>query len=129
MESRTVADDGPLHVVIAEGQGLVRAAFRVLLEHEGMIVTAEAATADEAVGAAPPPLPTSCSWTSTCPTPAGGGDAHAPRRGADGSTRVVMLMTSDSDEAVLDACARRHRSSAQDANPGELLAAVRSWPR
>ena len=42
MESLRLADDEPLRVVIAEGQGLVRAAFRVLLEQKGMIVTAEA---------------------------------------------------------------------------------------
>ena len=52
MESLRLADDEPLRVVIAEGQGLVRAAFRVLLEQKGMVVTAEAATAGEAVRAA-----------------------------------------------------------------------------
>ena len=127
MESRTVADDGPLHVVIAEGQGLVRAAFRVLLEHEGMIVTAEAATADEAVGAARATAADVVLMDLDLPD---AGGVEATRRllaeVPDGSTRVVMLMTSDSDEAVLDAL----RAGAtglllKDADPGELLAAVR----
>ncbi len=127
MESLTVADDGPLHVVIAEGQGLVRAAFRVLLEQEGMIVTAEAATADEAVGAARATAPDVVLMDFDLPD---AGGVEATRRllaeVPDGDTRVVMLMTSDSDEAVLGAL----RAGAtglllKDADPAELLTAVR----
>ena len=53
MEPLTAYDGGPLRVIIAEGQGLVRAGFRVLLERqEGIVVTAEAATGEDAVAAA-----------------------------------------------------------------------------
>jgi DNA-binding NarL/FixJ family response regulator len=46
-------DRRPLRVLVAEGQGLVRAGLRVLLDgQDGMVVAAEAATADEAVAAA-----------------------------------------------------------------------------
>ena len=127
MESLTLADDGPLRVVIAEGQGLVRAAFRVLLEQEGMLVTAEAATADEAVGAARATAPDVVLMDLELPD-AGGVEATRALLEAvpDGATRVVMLMTSDSDEAVLGAL----RAGAtglllKDASPEELLAAVR----
>ena len=48
MEALTVVDGGPLRVVIAVGQGLVRAGFRLLLEGEdGMVVTAERCTPDD----------------------------------------------------------------------------------
>jgi DNA-binding NarL/FixJ family response regulator len=128
MESLTVADDGPLRVVIAEGQGLVRAGFRVLLERQdGMVVTAEAATADEAVGATRATAPDVVLIDLDLP---GAGGVEATRRlldaVPDGATRVVMLMTSDSDEAVFAAL----RAGAtglllKDADPDELLAAVR----
>jgi len=128
MEPLIVADGGPLRVVIAEGQGLVRAGFRVLLEHqEGMVVTAEAATADEAVAATRAIAPDVVLLDLDLP---GGGGIEATRRlleeAPDGATRVVMLMTSDSDEAVLGAL----RAGAtglllKDADPDELVAAVR----
>jgi DNA-binding NarL/FixJ family response regulator len=128
MEPLIVADGGPLRVVIAEGQGLVRAGFRVLLEHqEGMVVTAEAATADEAVAATRAIAPDVVLLDLDLP---GGGGIEATRRlleeAPDGATRVVILMTSDSDEAVLGAL----RAGAtglllKDADPDELVAAVR----
>ena len=127
MQSLRLADDEPLRVVIAEGQGLVRAAFRVLLEQEGMVVTGEAATGDEAVGAARATAPDVVLMDLDLPD-AGGVEATRALLEAvpDGATRVVMLMTSDSDEAVLGAL----RAGAtglllKDADPEELLAAVR----
>ena len=127
MESLTVADDAPLRVVIAEGQGLVRAAFRVLLEQEGMVVTAEAATADEAVGATRATAPDVVLMDLDLPDTGGVEATHSLLEAVpDGATRVVMLMTSNSDEAVFGAL----RAGAtglllKDADPSELLAAVR----
>jgi DNA-binding NarL/FixJ family response regulator len=128
MEPLMLADGGPLRVVVAEGQGLVRAGFRVLLEHqEDMVVTAEAATADEAVAATRSTAPDVVLMDLDLP---GAGGIEATRRlleeAPDGATRVVMLMTSDSDEAVFDAL----RAGAtglllKDADPDELVAAVR----
>jgi DNA-binding NarL/FixJ family response regulator len=127
MESLNLADDQPLRLVVAEGQGLVRAAFRVLLEQEGMLVTAAAATADEAVRATRATAPDVVLVDLDLPD-AGGVEATRQLLEAapDGATHVVMLMTSDSDEAVLGAL----RAGAtglllKDADPGELLAAVR----
>src|ERR1700761_6202193 len=83
-----------LRVGVAEGQGLVRAGFRVLLERQGdMVVTADAATSDEAVAAA----------RATCPDVVlvdvdlpGHGGMETTRRileeAVPGMTRVVMLM-------------------------------------
>jgi DNA-binding NarL/FixJ family response regulator len=128
MEPLTVHDGGPLRVVIAEGQGLVRAGFRILLEHEeGIVVAAEAASADEAVAAARATNPDVVLMDLDLP---GTGGIEAARRlleeVPDGATRLVMLMTSDSDEAVLGAL----RAGAtglllKDADPDELVAAVR----
>jgi DNA-binding NarL/FixJ family response regulator len=128
MQPLTVADPGPLRVVIAEGQGLVRAGFRGLLEHqEGMVVVADAATADEAVAATRATAPDVVLMDLDLP---GGGGIEATRRlleeAPEGATRVVMLMTSDSDEAVFGAL----RAGAtglllRDADPDELVAAVR----
>jgi DNA-binding NarL/FixJ family response regulator len=128
MEPLTMADAGPLRVVIAEGQGLVRAGFRVLLEHQdGMVVAAEAATGDEAVAATRATAPDVVLMDLDLP---GGGGIEAARRVVegmpDGASRVVMLLTSDSDEAVFGAL----RAGAtglllKNAGPDELVSAVR----
>ena len=123
MESPTMGDGGPLRVVVAEGQGLVRAAFRVLLEQEGMVVTAEAATADDAVDATRATAPDVVVVDADLP---GALEATRVLLEAVPTTRVVMLLTSDSDEAVFGAL----RAGAtglllKDADPRELLATVR----
>ena len=128
MERSSVADGEPLRVVIAEGQGLVRAGFRVLLEHQaGMVVTAEAATADEALAATRATAPDVVLMDIELPGTGGIEATHSILEAApDGATRVVMLMTSDSEEAVFGAL----RAGAtglllKDADPQELVAAVR----
>jgi DNA-binding NarL/FixJ family response regulator len=119
----------PLTVVIAEGQGLVRAGLRVLLDRErDVTVAADAATSDGAVAAA----------RASCPDvvlmdldlPGAGGIETATRileAAPPGETRVVMLMTSDSEAAVFAALrAGVTGLLLKDADPAELVAAVRA---
>jgi DNA-binding NarL/FixJ family response regulator len=118
----------PLRVVIAERQGLVRAGFRVLLERqEAMVVAGEAASGDEAVAIARAVRPDVVLVDLDLP---GIGGLEAAREIIDaapaGETRVVMLMTSESDDAVFGAL----RAGAtglllKDTEPDELVAAVR----
>jgi len=127
MEPHTVSESEPLRVLIAEGQGLVRAGFRLLLEAQGdMVVTADAATADDAVAAARATQPDVVLMDLDLP---GVGGIEATSRILDafpaGATHVVMLMTSRSDEAVFGAL----RAGAtglllKDTEPDELVEAV-----
>jgi DNA-binding NarL/FixJ family response regulator len=128
MEPLTVVDGGHLRVVIADGQGLVRAGFRLMLEGEdGMAVTAEAATVEEGVVAARATRADVVLMDLDLP---GGGGIEAARRiiheSPQGGTRIVMVMTTQTDEAVFGAL----RAGAtglllKDADPDELVAAVR----
>jgi DNA-binding NarL/FixJ family response regulator len=128
MQPLAVHEGGPLRVVIAEGQRLARAGFRLLLESQGdMVVTAEAATVDDAVAAARATNPDVVLMDLDLP---GSGGIEATHRildeRADSATRVVMLMTSESDDAVFGAL----RAGAtgfllKDTDPDELVAAVR----
>ena len=127
-DSRHETATRPLQVVIAEGKGLVRAGLRVLLERQdGMLVAAEAATADDAVAAA---RATGADVVLVdLELPGGGGIEAAGRiidEMPDGTTRVVMLMMSASDEAIFGAL----RAGAtglllKDAAANELVEAVR----
>ena len=119
----------PLRVLIAEGQGLVRAGLRLLLDNQpDLRVTAEAATSEEAVAAARETDPDVVLMDLDLP---GRGGVDATRRilaGApEGERRIVMLMTSQSDDSVFGAL----RAGAtglllKDTQPTELLAAVRA---
>jgi DNA-binding NarL/FixJ family response regulator len=120
---------GPLRVVIAEGQGLVRAGFRALLEcQRDVVVAADAANSDQAVVATRATRPDVVVVDVDLP---GDGGLETTRQilehAADGAVRVVMLMTSDSDEAVFGAL----RAGAtglllKDAEPEQLVSAVRA---
>jgi DNA-binding NarL/FixJ family response regulator len=120
MQSLTVFGGAPLRVVIAEGQGLVRAGLRLLLERQDdMVVNGEAATAEEAVAVARETAPDVVLMDLDLP----GGSVEAAHRI---EAHVVMLMTSQTDEAVFGAL----RAGAtglllKDADPGELVSAVR----
>jgi DNA-binding NarL/FixJ family response regulator len=127
-----VPDVEPLRVVIAERQGLVRAGFRALLERsDAIVVAAEAATADEAVAAARATRPDVVLVDIDLQ---GTGGLEAAREILDeapaGETGVVMLMASESDDAVFAAL----RAGAtglllKDTEPDELVAAVRTVAR
>jgi DNA-binding NarL/FixJ family response regulator len=118
----------PLQVVIAEGQGLVRAGFRVLLDgQDGIAVVAEAANVDDAAAAA---RATGADVVLVDLDLPGGGGIEAAARivddAADRATGVVMLMPSDSDEAVFGALrAGATGLMLKDADPEDLVAAVR----
>ncbi len=117
-----------LRVLIAEGHGLVRAGFRALIEgQERMCVAGEASSSDQALAAALEIRPDVLLVDMDLP---GGGGAETVHRildqTDDGETRVVMLLTSASDQAVLAAL----RAGAtglllKDAEPDDLLEAIR----
>jgi DNA-binding NarL/FixJ family response regulator len=97
--ARAEGGSEPIRVLIAEGQGLVRAGFRALLEQQdGMCVVAEAATGEDAVAAALRIHPDVVLIDLGLP---GLDGLDATRRilaeTAPGATRVVMLMTTESD--------------------------------
>ncbi len=119
----------PLRIVVAEGHGLVRAGLRALLERqEGMRVAAEAATGEDAVAATREVRPDVV--LIDMDLPGGGGLATAQRILDDTeapASHVVMLITSESDEAVFGAL----RAGAtgllpKDADPEDLVRAVRA---
>jgi DNA-binding NarL/FixJ family response regulator len=99
------AGPAPIRVLIAEGQGLIRAGFRALLEGgEAMCVAAEAATGEEVVAAALELRPDVVVIDGGLP----GLDAlEATRRiladSAPGRTGVLILLADGSDEVVFDA--------------------------
>ena len=134
--AQSASDDAPdvepLRVVIAESQRLVRAGFRVLLERQDAIVVAgEAATGEEAVAVARAVRPDVVLIDMDLP---GTGGLSAAREILDeaptGATRVVMLMTSESDDAVFGAL----RAGAtglllKDTDADQLVAAVKTVAR
>ena len=118
----------PVRVVIAEGQGLVRAAFRILLEnHPGVAVAAEAGTVEDAVAATLRAKPDVVLLDHDLP----GGDAlQAARRiladAAPAGPRILVLLAREHDDALFGAL----RAGAaglliKDADPDDLLRAVR----
>jgi DNA-binding NarL/FixJ family response regulator len=122
----------PIQVVVADGQGLVRAGFRVLLERQdGMVVAGEARNAAEAVAESHATAPDVVLLDVDLP---GGGGIEAARRildeSPDGATRVVLLMASESDEAVFGALrAGVTGLLPKDADPSALVAAVQAVAR
>jgi DNA-binding NarL/FixJ family response regulator len=118
----------PLRMLIAEGHGLVRAGFRALIEgQEDMCVAAEASTGEQALAAAVETRPDVVLVDMDLPHGGGAEAAHRILAGTDpGETRVVMLLASPSDEAVLAAL----RAGAtgllpKDAEPDDLVNALR----
>jgi DNA-binding NarL/FixJ family response regulator len=119
----------PIRVLIAEGQGIMRAGLRLLVERqEDMSVAAEAATGEEAVHEALQTHPDVVLIDIGLPGMAG---LEATRRiVAETASAVVMLISDESNAAVFPAL----RAGAtglvlKDGDPGDLLAAVQAVAR
>jgi DNA-binding NarL/FixJ family response regulator len=119
--------NGPLRVVIADDQALVRVGFRLILETEpGIEVIAEAGDGEEAVSAVRRLRPDVVLMDVRMP---GLDGLEATRRilgGAGATCRVVMLTTFDLDEYVYAALeAGASGFLLKDVSPEHLVAAVR----
>ena len=119
----------PLRVVIAEGQGLARAGFRLLLERQdGVVVTGAAASSDEAVAVTRATRPDVVLIDADLP---GQGGCETTRtileHEVTNGARVVMLMTCDAEESLF----RALRAGAtglllKDTEPEVLITAIRA---
>jgi DNA-binding NarL/FixJ family response regulator len=123
------AASSDIRVLIAGGQALVRAAFRMLLETEAEIcVTGEASTGEEAVAMARRTHPDVVLIDGSLP---GLDSIEATRQIARlPQARVMMLTASDSDDSVF-AALRAGASGflVRDTEPAELLQALRALAR
>jgi DNA-binding NarL/FixJ family response regulator len=117
---------GPLRVVIADDQALVRAGFRMILSADGIDVVAEAVNGLEAVDAVRHTRPDVVLMDIRMPDLDG---LEATRRIAadgDGGPRVLMLTTFDLDHYVYAALtAGASGFLLKDVTPEHLVAAVR----
>lgn len=122
--------DGPLRVVVADDQALVRTGFRMILMSDGIDVVAEAADGVEAVDAVRRTRPDVVLMDIRMP---GLDGLEATRRilcdvppSAQDSPRVIMLTTFDADDLVYEALsAGASGFLLKDVPPEHLLAAVR----
>jgi DNA-binding NarL/FixJ family response regulator len=90
----------PIRVLLADGHGLFRAGLRLLIERQdGMCIAGEAASEEEAVAAAVELRPDVV--LMDLDLPGLGGVAATRRIVGETSSRVVMLTTSETDDAVL----------------------------
>ncbi|MFH0177069.1 response regulator [Streptomyces cacaoi] len=118
--------DGPLRVVVADDQILVRTGFRMILTAHGIDVVAEAGDGEEAVEAVRRTRPDVVLMDIRMPRLDG---LEATRRiltGAPGEPRVIILTTFDLDQPVYDALAAGAGGFLlKDVTPEHLVAAVR----
>jgi DNA-binding NarL/FixJ family response regulator len=117
---------GTIRVAIADGQALVRAGFRVLLERSpGITVVGEAATGEQAVAMAHRTRPNVVLIDVHLP-----GLEHVRAMQdilAQPGVAVMLLAGSESDDRVLPAIrAGAGAVLLKDTNPGELVRAVRA---
>lgn len=117
---------GPLRVVIADDQALVRTGFRMILAADGIEVVAEAADGEQAVEAVRRCRPDLVLMDIRMP---GLDGLEATRRiltGAPGEPRVVILTTFDLDRYVYAALAAGASGFLlKDVTPEYLVAAIR----
>jgi len=121
------ASAGPLRVVIADDQALVRTGFRMILTADGIDVVADAATGIEAVDAARRTRPDVVLMDVRMPEMDG---LEATRRILGGSDpdppRVIILTTFDLDRYVYDALTSGAAGFLlKNVTPEHLAAAVR----
>jgi DNA-binding NarL/FixJ family response regulator len=117
-----------ISVLLADDQPLIRAALRVLVDHEeGLAVVAEAADGEEAVALARETRPDVVVMDIGMP----GLDGIEATRRIVADTRldgvkVLILTTSESDERIIEALSSGASGFlVKDADPAELLRAVR----
>jgi RNA polymerase sigma factor (sigma-70 family) len=117
---------GPLRVVIADDQALVRTGFRMILTADGIEVVAEAADGAEAVAAVRRTRPDAVLMDIRMPRMDG---LEATRRilsGDASETRVLILTTYDLDQYVYAALtAGASGFLLKDVTPEHLVAALR----
>jgi DNA-binding NarL/FixJ family response regulator len=122
--SARIAADPAVRVLIADGQALIRAAFRALLESDGRIdVVGEAATGDEAVAEARRLGPDVVLLDAALP----GLDCveATSRIRADPGVAVMLLTTTEEDERILATLRAGARGMLlKDTEPGELVRAI-----
>ncbi|MBX7546978.1 response regulator transcription factor [Streptomyces sp. NPDC004232] len=120
--------DLPVRLLLADDHPVVRAGLRAVLETEpGLVVVAEAATAEEAVVRAGAGDVDVVLMDLRFGTGMGGAEATAAITARPGAPRVVIVTTYDSDADTLPAIeAGATGYLLKDAPPEELAAAVRS---
>jgi DNA-binding NarL/FixJ family response regulator len=120
--------DLPVRLLLADDHPVVRAGLRAVLETEpGLVVVAEAATAEEAVLRAGAGDVDVVLMDLRFGTGMGGAEATAAITARPGAPRVVIVTTYDSDADTLPAIeAGATGYLLKDAPPEELAAAVRS---
>jgi DNA-binding NarL/FixJ family response regulator len=117
--------DGPLRVLVADDQELVRAGFCVILEASGYVVAGEAADGAQAVALAASERPDVVLMDVRMPV-MDGLEATRQITAMPGAPKVVILTTFDLDDYVYEAL----RAGAtgfllKDAPRADLIAAVR----
>ncbi|WP_284747923.1 response regulator [Amycolatopsis sp. RTGN1] len=120
--------DTPIRLLLADDHPVVRAGLRAVLETEpGMVVVAEAATAEAAVARAAAGDIDVVLMDLQFGTGMGGAEATAAITARPGAPRVVVVTTYDSDADTLPAIeAGATGYLLKDAPPDELAAAVRT---
>ncbi|WP_328649181.1 response regulator transcription factor [Amycolatopsis sp. NBC_00348] len=118
----------PIRLLLADDHPVVRAGLRAVLETEpGMVVVAEAATAEAAVARAAAGDIDVVLMDLQFGTGMGGAEATAAITARPGAPRVVVVTTYDSDADTLPAIeAGATGYLLKDAPPDELAAAVRT---
>ncbi|MFG1644097.1 response regulator [Amycolatopsis sp. NPDC049252] len=118
----------PIRLLLADDHPVVRAGLRAVLETEpGMVVVAEAATAEAAVARAAAGDIDVVLMDLQFGTSMGGAEATAAITARPGAPRVVVVTTYDSDADTLPAIeAGATGYLLKDAPPDELAAAVRT---
>ncbi|GGP06036.1 response regulator transcription factor [Nonomuraea glycinis] len=117
---------GPLRVVIADDQALVRTGFRMILTADGIEVVAEAADGAEAVAAVRRTRPDAVLMDIRMPRMDGLEATRQILAGGASETRVLILTTYDLDQYVYAALtAGASGFLLKDVTPEHLVAALR----
>ncbi|MFJ9929587.1 MULTISPECIES: response regulator [Streptomyces] len=123
-----MTDDTPIRLLLADDHPVVRAGLRAVLETEpGLVVVAEAATAEDAVARAAVGDVDVVLMDLQFGGGMGGAQATALITARPGAPRVVVVTTYDSDADTLPAIeAGATGYLLKDADPEDLAAAVRT---